>query len=449
MHRPDPDAPDTTEADAATPSWWQRRTGGLDGRYWKLWGAVASSNIGDGLVSLAIPWLASLLTRDALAIAGVALATRLPWLVFSLQAGALTDRFDRRRLMVIANTLRALVVGTATIAVMADVMTLPLLYAVGFALGMCEVVFDNTSQTILPALVPRDRLERANGNIMGAQMVIADFVARPISGALVGIALSLPFAIDALTAAVSAALIAAIPGSFQTPQDAERPRPRMRTQIAEGLRWLWKHRLLRLLALALATMNGISAAALATYVLFVQEILLLDGLGFGLLLAAGSLGGLLGSLLAPTMTKRLGSGPSLFFAIITPVVSFTATALTSNVFVVGAAFAAFGFTAVMWNVVTVSLRQTLIPDGLLGRVNSVYRFFGWGAMPIGTILGGALVNLVEATASRDLGLRAPFVAGALVYAILAITVSPRLTSRRIQEARAAAPDTPADPAVDG
>jgi MFS family permease len=442
------EAPETTGVQAPTPSWWQRRTGGLDSRYWRLWGAVASSNIGDGLVSLAIPWLASLLTRDALAIAGVALATRLPWLVFSLHAGALTDRFDRRRLMVIANTLRAVIVGMTTFAVMADVMTLPLLYGIGFALGMCEVVFDNTSQTILPALVPRARLERANGNIMGAQMVIADFVARPISGALVGIALSLPFAIDALTAAVSAALIASIPGTFRTTHDVGLPRPRMRAQIADGLRWLWQHRLLRMLALTLATMNGISAAALATYVLFVQEILLLDGLGFGLLLAAGSLGGVLGSVLAPTMTKRLGSGPSLFFAVIMPIISFSATALTSNVIVVGAAFAAFGFTAVMWNVVTVSLRQTLIPDGLLGRVNSVYRFFGWGAMPIGTILGGALVNLVEATANRDLGLRAPFVLGALVYALIAITVSPRLTSARIEEARANAPDVLPDPAVE-
>ncbi len=419
----------------ANASWWQRRTGGLDARYWKLWGAVASSNLGDGLVSLAIPWLASLLTRDALAIAGVALATRLPWLVFSLQAGALTDRFDRRRLMIVANSLRALVVGAAAVAVFLDVMTIPLLYVVGFGLGMCEVVFDNTSQTILPGLVPRERLERANGNIMGAQMVIAEFVARPIAGALVGLALSLPFAIDAVTAAVSVALIAAIPGSFRTPHDATQKRPRMRTQIAEGLRWLWQHRLLRLLAISLGIMNGMMAGAMATYVLFVQEILLLDGLGFGLLLAGGSVGGLLGSILAPNVTRAIGSGPSLTFGLTAPIVALAVIATTSNPIVAGAGMAAFGFTAIMWNVVTVSLRQTLIPDPLLGRVNSVYRFFGWGAMPIGTLLGGALVNVVELTATRELGLRSPFILGAVVYALLAMVAAPRLRTARIDHAK--------------
>ncbi len=129
----------------ASGSWWSRRTAGLNGGYWKLWGAVTTSNFGDGLAALAFPWLASLLTRDALAIAGVAFATRLPWLVFSLQAGVLGDRLDRRQLMVGANLLRAVVAGLAAIAVFTGVMNLPLLYLAGFVLGLAEVVFDNTS----------------------------------------------------------------------------------------------------------------------------------------------------------------------------------------------------------------------------------------------------------------------------------------------------------------
>jgi len=425
------------------PGGWRRRTAGLDGRYWRLWGAVASSNLGDGLVSLALPWLASLLTRDPLAIAGVALATRLPWLVFSLQAGALSDRFDRRVLMVVANGLRALIATTVAAAVALDVASLPLLYLAAFGLGMCEVVFDNTSQALLPALVPRDRLERANGNLMGAQMVIADFVARPIAGAIVGFSLSLPFAIDGLTAAISAALIFSLPGSFRAPQQPAESRPRMRTQIAEGLRWLWRHRLLRTLAIALGLMNGISAAMMATFVLFVQEILELDGLGFGILLAMGSLGGLLGSVLAPSLTARLGSGRSLLLAVVVPILGSAAIAVTSLPAVVAAAFAAYSFTAVAWNVVTVSLRQSLIPDALLGRVNSVYRFFGWGMMPIGTLLGGGLVTLLETTASREVGLRAPFAAAAVVHLLVLVTVSPRLTQRAIDEAHAAVEDAPA------
>jgi MFS family permease len=426
-------------------SWWQRRTVGLDGRYWRLWGAVASSNLGDGLVSLAFPWLASLLTRDPIAIAGVALATRLPWLLFSLQAGVLGDRMDRRRLMISANTMRALVAGATTAAVAFDVMTVPLLYLAAFLLGMCEVVFDNTSQAILPALVPRDRLERANGTIMGAQMVIADFIARPLAGAIIGLTLSLPFAIDAVTAAVSAALIASIPGTFQPAGtsveisgDVVEPRPKMRTLIAEGLRWLWAHQLLRTLAIALGIANGAAAATLATYVLFAQEVLLLDGLGFGLLLAAGSVGAVLGSVLGPNVVVRLRSGPTLALTLATPIVGFAIMAATSNAVVVAVCFVAISFTMVLWNVVTVTLRQTLIPDEILGRINSVYRFLGWGAMPIGTLLGGALVAVVERTATRDLGLRAPFIAGAVIYLLLLLIAAPKLRTRAIEDAKAAA-----------
>jgi MFS family permease len=429
-------------------SWWQRRTVGLDGRYWRLWGAVASSNLGDGLVSLAFPWLASLLTRDPMAIAGVALATRLPWLLFSLQAGVLGDRMDRRRLMISANAMRAMVAGATTAAVAFDVMTVPLLYVAAFLLGMCEVVFDNTSQAILPALVPRDRLERANGTIMGAQMVIADFIARPLAGAIVGLTLSLPFAIDAVTAAVSAALIASIPGTFRTTgssvaapgEEVTQPRPRMRTLIAAGLRWLWAHRLLRTMAIALGVANGAAAAAMATYVLFAQEILLLDGLGFGLLLAAGSVGGLLGSVVGPNVVKGLGAGPTMALTFATTVVGFAVIAVASDPYVVGLAFSAFSFVIVLWNVVTVTLRQMLIPDEILGRINSVYRFLGWGAMPIGTLLGGALVAAVERTATRELGLRAPFVASALIFLLLLLVAAPRLRTRAIEDAMTAAAD---------
>jgi MFS family permease len=425
----------------ATPPAPGRPTGRLDGRYWRLWGAVASSNLGDGLVSLALPWLASLLTRDPLAISGVALATRLPWLVFSLQAGALSDRFDRRRLMVGANSIRAVIAMLVTTAVLLDLATLPLLYLAAFGLGMCEVVFDNTSQALLPALVPRERLERANGTLLGAQMVIADLLARPVAGALVGVALSLPFAIDAATAAVSAALIASIGGTSRpAPTSGTRPPP-MRTQVREGLAWLWDHPLLRTLAIALGLLNGIGAATGATFVLFAQEELGLDGFGFGLLLAASSVGGLLGSVVAPAVTARLGYGRSLLLAVVVPIAGFLAIAVTSSAIVAAVASSVVAFTAVAWNVVTVSLRQRLIPDRLLGRVNSVYRFFGWGMMPIGTLLGGALVTLIESQGDRSLALRTPFLLAAAVHLVLLVTVSPRLTTAAVVAAEAEAEAT--------
>lgn len=411
----------------------------LGPRFWRLWAAVASSNLGDGLVSLALPWLASLLTRDPLAITGVALATRLPWLLLSLHAGALGDRLDRRRLLVGANTARAVIATAVTVAVVADLATLPMLYVAAFLLGVCEVVFDSTSQTVLPSLVPATELERANGRIMGAQLVIADLLARPLAGALVGVALSLPFAIDAVTAAVSAALVAGLPARPPRPCGPDHPPTRMGAQIRVGLRWLWEHRLLRSLALTLGVLNATSAATMATFVLFAQELLRLDGLGFGLLLTAGSVGGLTGSLVAERVTRRIGPGATLRLTLAVPVAAFAVTAVTSRAVVAGTAFAVVAFTAVLWNVVTVSLRQRVIPDHLLGRVNSVYRFLGWGAMPVGTLAGGALVEVVSASLGRPAGLRAPFAAAAVVSLAVAVVVGPGLSTSRIVAAGSAGP----------
>jgi MFS family permease len=344
--------------------------------------------------------------------------------------------------MVGANGIRAVIATVVTVTVVLDLATLPLLYLAAFGLGMCEVVFDNTSQALLPALVARERLERANGTLLGAQMVIADLLARPVAGALVGVALSLPFSIDAITAAVSAALIASIGGTSRPPPAAGTRRPPMRTQIREGLAWLWQHRLLRTLAIALGLLNGLGAATGATFVLFAQEELGLDGLGFGLLLAASSVGGLLGSVVAPAVTARLGYGRSLLLAVLVPVAGYLAIAVTSSAVVAAVASSVGAFTAVAWNVVTVSLRQRLIPDRLLGRVNSVYRFFGWGMMPIGTLLGGGLVAIVESGGDRSLALRAPFLLAAAVHVLLLVTVSPRLTTAAVVAAEADAEAAP-------
>jgi MFS family permease len=202
---------------------------------------------------------------------------------------------------------------------------------------------------------------------------------------------------------------------------------------------MWRDDMLRRLAIALALMNGTGAAVMATYVLFVQEILELDGFGFGVLLASGSIGGVLGSVLGPVIAKRIGPGRTMFLTLSVPIVTFGVTAVTSSPIVVAAMFIAFSFLAVLWNVVTVSLRQTMIPDAMLGRVNSVYRFFGWGAMPIGTLLGGALVSVTEGPLGRELGLRTPFVASVLVYVVLAVFFGRHFTNRDIEAARARAP----------
>jgi MFS family permease len=388
--------------------------------------------------------LASLLTRNPGLIAGLGVAQRLPWLLFTLPAGAITDRSDRRTLMVSMNAIRCVISLVVAVAVLQGWMTIPLLYLAVLVLGFAEVLYDNSAQTILPSIVPKEGLERANGNLWGAELITNQFMGPPLGGFLIAVAVSLPFLLDGVTFAVSAVLIVAISGSFRARGDAgieevQEAAPSMRREIADGVRWLWRHRLLRALAIMLGLMNGLTTLAFATFVLFVQEILGLSAAGFGILMTAGAVGGVVGSQVAPAISRRLGPGPSLYLTIVAGVVTSVVTGLTSSALVVGLMAAAFMFSAVLWNVITVSLRQTIIPDQLLGRVNSVYRFFGWGMMPIGAFLGGILVTALEPVAGREWALRSAWLVAGGIYAVVLLVARRRLSTQAIEAAKAAGP----------
>lgn len=429
----------------------------LGGNYWRLWIASVTSNLGDGVAGVAYPWLASAVTREPLHIALVTVATRLPWLLFTLPAGVVTDRVDRRRLVAWMDLARfvltvgiALVVlyNQADLASPADIATgladpparagllLGVIYAGALLLGVAEVFRDNAAQTLMPAIVTEENLERANGRLWGAEMVMNSFVGPPLGGLLLAAAFSLPFFLDAGTFAVAAALVFTIAGSFRPVHDGPPAPRRFLPEVKEGVRWLWDHPLFRPMAIALGIMNGMFVMASATYVLFVQELLLLDAAAFGLLMTAGAAGGVIGSLLAAALSRRIGQGASLMAAVVASAVTLVVTGLTSSPVVVWAMFAVGSFFAVLWNVITVSLRQALIPDRLLGRVNSVYRLFGWGMMPVGSLIGGALVAAATPSLGREWALRTPFlVAGAALLGLF-LYVKERLSSTRIAAARA-------------
>jgi MFS family permease len=433
--------------------------------YWKLWVASVVSNFGDGVATVAYPWLASAVTRSPVHIALVTVATRLPWLVFTLPAGVITDRVDRRYLVAWMDALRfvftlgvALVVlasqpglsspdaiasGAAAIPPNATSL-LVVIYVAALLLGTAEVLRDNSAQTLMPAIVEEENLEKANGRLLGAEMVMNSFVGPPVGGVLLAMAFALPFFVDAATFAVSAALVFTLAGQFRPRRPtegasgADGDRPSFWAEMKEGVRWLWGHELFRPMAIALGVMNGVFALAFATYVLFAQEILDLDAARFGALLTAGAAGGVVGSFLASGISKKIGQGASLFATIIVGASTLLITGLTSSAWVVWAMIAAGSFVGVIWNVITVSLRQALIPDGMLGRVNSVYRLFGWGAMPIGALLGGAVVAVAEPALGREWALRAVFLFGSVVHAALYLYALPRLNTSRIEAARLAA-----------
>lgn len=410
----------------------------LGHRYHRLFAASAISNLGDGIFVIALPLVAADLTRDPTSIAAVTFALRLPWLLFALIAGALVDRWDRRRVMWTSDVVRAALVAGLAVAVLTDQHTISMLYVIGFALGVAETFFDNASQTIMPSLIddPAD-LPRANGRLFSAETITNSFVGPPLGGLLVAVAASAPFWIDAASFLAASALIASIPGSFRAVRSAEHAERRsLGSEIAEGVRWLRRHRLLRTLALLLGLMNLWFTASFSILVLFAQDILDLGDVGFGILGTSMAFGSVIAGFVTSRLDQRFGPGPLLLAGAFGIALTQLVIAPLSDPWLVGLALAASGFFSVMWNVVTVSLRQTIIPDELLGRVNSVYRFLGWGGMPIGALIGGVLADAY--------GLRAPFYVGGAVLVIATIVAAPVLTTREVEAAERAAVETSAD-----
>ena len=429
--------------------------------YRKLFAASTISNLGDGVSLIAYPWLASAITRNPILIALVAVAQRLPWLVFTLPAGVITDRSDRRRLMVGANALRAILTAVVALAVFArrDVLPSPdevdqvvstewLLYLILLAatllLGVGEVLYDNSAQTFLPAIVETDDLEKANGQLYSAELVANQFAGPPLAGLLLAIGFALPFVVDAGSFAASAVLVFSITAVARPTPDVSERKP-WKVEAAEGFRWLWHHDLLRTLAIALGLLNMLGNVAMAAFVLFSQEVLGTSTTEFAILSTAGAFGGVLGGWVASRVSRRIGSGPSLAMTVCGGGVCLIAIGLVSSWQVAFVFLFVEMFVAVLWNVITVSLRQTIIPDRLLGRVNSVYRFFGWGAIPIGALIGGALAAGLDGPLSREWALRATLIVPGIAHAFVAIFALPRLTTAKMNAARAEAVEPTAAP----
>src|SRR6476661_7210243 len=225
----------------------------LGANYVRLWAASTVSNLGDGVTLAALPLLAASLTRSPTSVAAVSFAGTLPWLFFALIGGALADRLDRRLTMAVVDGFRMLAIGSLAVLVLTDTVNLLLIGLVAFALGTAETVFDNAAQAVLPNVVARDALEVANGRLYAAEVVTNEFVGPPL-GALL----------------VAAVVVLGMRGSFRPVRElaAGGTRPSIRADIAEGLRWLSRHRLLRTLALALGVLNLLSAAVLAILVLY-------------------------------------------------------------------------------------------------------------------------------------------------------------------------------------
>jgi MFS family permease len=439
------------EQSVATTSTAEKRLGAS---FYKLFTGSVISNTGDGMSQIAYPWLASAVTRNPILVAFVMVAQRLPWLVFTLPAGVITDRVDRRRAMVAMDVLRGVLTLGVALAVLGQQHTLPgpdeldavtgtrtglylLVVLATLLLGMAEVLRDNSAQTILPNIVRVDQLERANGRLWSIEAIANTFVGPPLGSLLLIAAFSMPFFVDAGSFFAAAALVALIPGTFRAKAEPLAERASFKAELVEGVRWLMAHPVLRPMAIMLGLMNAAAMISQATFVLFAQEVLEIGPALFAVIGCGAAIGGLVGGAVASQISKRVGSGTALAISLaglaFTPLMIGLLTwwPVTFVMFSLEALF------SILWNVITVSLRQSIIPQRMLGRVNSVYRFFAWGMMPIGAAVGGVLVFALEGFTDRETALRATWIATSLVYIGLFVCGRAKLTTEKIEAARAA------------
>ena len=398
----------------------------------RLWGAAGVSNFGDGVYGTALPLLAATLTRDPLLVSLVSFAEWLPWPLFGLLGGALLDRWDRRRVMWTVDAARFAVVGGLAMVVLLGEASIVLLGIVGFLLGTGQTLVDTGSHSILPALVSRDpeRLEQANGRLVGTHVVTQELAGPPVGGFLFSLSAWTPFAVDAVSFAAGSALVASIRGHFGPAAEDLGPGVAAPACAPRSPRAsLAAHRVLRATAAMVAVVNLLAAGGGAVMVLFAQEKLGVDAVGFGLLFSGSAVGGVLGSLVAARVTRVVGTARVVVWTMV-------ASALAYLVF--GAQLRP---VAGRCHVRPRGLPHRGLqrdprlpapgphPDRLLGRVISAFRLFSYGAVPLGSLLG--------VLAGRS-GSRAPFVVAGVVIPLTSVLCLPAVNTRTIAEARAAA-----------
>lgn len=362
-----------------------------DRRLLWLLGSSALSNLGDGIGKVALPLLAASVTRDPVLIAGLSATAFLPWLLFALLSGALIDRVDRRRAMLAANAARAVIVGALGVLVLLDAASIWLLYVAALLLGTVETIADSAAQALIPAVVGRDGLESANGKLQSVEIVGQTFLGGPLGSLTFALFAALPFLLNSAGFAIAAALLVLLHGRYR-PQGAETSAPRLRAQLAEGLRWLRGNALMVRLVGFAAAVALTSELAQALLVLYALQDLGLSEAAFGVFALVGGAGGLVGAAVAPRLTRVLSRRSVLALAVLGCGLGFGTMSIATDPVAASLLFGLFAAAVVVVNVILGTLRGALVPEHLFGRVLGVWRTAVWGAIPVGALLGGLLAG---------------------------------------------------------
>lgn len=429
------DAVDTTEA----PTAGRGRRAPLGRDFGKLWTAAAFSNLADGLGRTAVPLIATTLTRDPFAISVIGALAFLPWLVFGLPAGMIVDRFDRRVIMAIANGLRGAAALWLAILTVTGTLDLWALFAGTLIFGLGETLFDNATNAVIPGVVARPQLDRANGRMQAAQITIDMFVAQPIAGVLFAVSLALPLWVGSAGYLIPIALALLLPLSAARPlregtgpsdpgapdvavggpvaEPVPAPQEPSRVTAREALSYLWHHRYLRSMTVFTALIGSAISFAQAAIILYFLDDLDVAPAAIGFVTAGIGIGALLGSLVASRLVERFGRGWVMFGANLGAAAGLGLTGLAPEVFSASAAYALGAFSISVWNVPWGALRQQIVPAEIFGRVLGIIRTLTWGLFPIATLLGGLVARA---------DLRLPFIAAGVFIFVAAVVAAPLL-----------------------
>ena len=409
--------------------------------------ASTFSNLADGIAGFAYPWLFSLLTRDPLLISIVSVLVNLPRLIFVLYAGVIADKFNRQKILIYTRLGQVFLTSIFIILIYINLDNIPKVvqfdepqfdskfliisaaYLLAFMFGLLEVTRDNAAQAFLPQIVSKDNLPKANGRLFGIEIVTNNFLGTPVGGFLIGLSLITPFIFDTLLMLVSVFFITGIKGKFERVENINKDQ-KTSEMIKEGVEWLKNNTLLKRLAIYTGIANFFGSMQFPIMILFAQELIGLNAIQYSFLAYGAAIGGLVGSQVANKINARLEESRTLLISVALFGIGMFAPYVTTNPFIVAGSFGLSSFGSVLWNVQAVSIRQALIPDNLLGRVNSVYRLLALGLNPIGAIFGGTIVKILDNSFSREFALRFPFLLGGIFMLILFLS-APRLLSQKL------------------
>jgi MFS family permease len=356
-----------------------------------------TSNLGDGIALAAAPLLLASLTSSPLIVAAGAMLQYLPWLLFGLLAGAVADHHDRRRLVMLANGLRAVIVSVLVVFLVTGQATVWMVLATAFLYGTAEVFADSAGSTLLPMMVATEDLGLGNSRMQAGYLVANQLAGPPLGAFLFAIGSFWPFVLQVLCVSLAVVLISRIaatptpehpPGSSRAPLRA----------IGEGLRWLRRNPPVRTLVLIILVFNVTWAAPWGVLVLYATEYLGMGPVGYGALTTASAIGGVIAIFSFGWLEKRLSFATLMRICLSLEVLMHLAFALTTSPVVAFAIMFVFGLYAFVWATISTTVRQRLVPRELQGRIASVNMVGVFGGLVIGQLIGGVLAQLFGLTA---------------------------------------------------